>query len=98
LSVDPSGARVTCDAMREIASRRPDCHLICGVSNVSYGLPRRRLLNRVFLAQAVISGLDSAILDPLDPAVRSAVYAAEALAGRDEWCAGYLAAYRRGIL
>ncbi|MEA3400627.1 MAG: dihydropteroate synthase [Armatimonadota bacterium] len=98
LSVDPGGARVACEAMREIASRCPDCHLICGVSNVSYGLPRRRLLNRIFLAQATISGLDSAILDPLDAGVRSTVYAAEALAGRDEWCAGYLQAWRRGEL
>jgi 5-methyltetrahydrofolate--homocysteine methyltransferase len=98
LSVAPDGARVAADAMREIAAALPDCHTVCGVSNVSYGLPRRTLLNRVFLAQAIVSGLDAAIIDPLDQGMMSSVYAAEALAGRDEWCADYLAAYRRGVL
>lgn len=98
LSVDPEGARVVTDAIAEIASALPDCHTICGVSNVSYGLPRRTLLNRVFLCQAIRSGLDSAILDPLDAPTMSTIYAAEALAGRDEWCAGYLSASRRGVL
>lgn len=98
LSVDPEGARIACDAIREIGEALPDCHTICGVSNVSYGLPRRTLLNRVFLAQAILAGLDSAILDPLDQGIMSGLYAAEALAGRDEWCANYLGAYRRGVL
>ncbi len=98
LSVEPSGPRTACDAMAEIVRARPECHLICGLSNVSHGLPRRAVLNRVFLAQAIISGLDSAILDPLDPGIRQTIYAAEALAGRDEWCARYLRAYRGGEL
>lgn len=98
LSVDPQGARVAMDAIREITAALPGCHTVCGVSNVSYGLPRRTLLNRVFLCQAIAAGLDSAILDPLDQGVMSAACAAEALAGRDEWCAGYLRAYRRGVL
>lgn len=98
LSVDPEGARVAMDAIREITGRIPGIHTVCGVSNVSYGLPRRPLLNHVFLCQAIAAGLDSAILDPLDRGIMSAAYAAEALAGRDEWCAGYLRAYRRGVL
>ncbi|MGM0492235.1 MAG: dihydropteroate synthase [Armatimonadota bacterium] len=98
LSVDPEGGRVANDAIRQIIEELPECHTICGVSNVSYGLPRRALLNRVFLCQAIVSGLDSAIVDPLDQGIMSSIYAAEALAGRDEWCTDYLAAYRRGVL
>jgi cobalamin-dependent methionine synthase I len=98
LSVDPDGARVANEAIGQITAELPECHTICGVSNVSYGLPRRALLNRVFLCQAIASGLDSAIVDPLDRGIMSSICAAEALAGRDEWCAGYLAAYRRGVL
>lgn len=98
LSVDGAGARAACEAMRAIASARPECHLICGISNVSFGLPERALLNRVFLAQAVAAGLDSAILDPIDRPLRATLHAAEALAGGDAWCAGYLQAYRRGLL
>ncbi len=98
LSVTPEGARVVSDAIAQITHRWPDCHTVVGVSNVSYGLPQRTLLNRIFLAQAIANGLDGAILDPLDMEIMRTLYAAEALAGRDEWCAAYLAAYRRGVL
>ena len=98
LSVDADGARVTMDAIAEIMSALPGCHTVCGVSNVSYGLPARGLLNRVFLCQAIRSGLDAAIIDPLDRQLMADIYAAEALAGRDEWCAKYLQAYRSGVL
>lgn len=98
LSVDAEGARMVCDAIRQIKMLRPHCHTVVGLSNVSYGLPQRALLNRVFLAQAIASGLDSAILDPLDRGVMSTLHAAEALAGRDEWCTDYLRAHRSGAL
>ena len=71
---------------------------ICGLSNVSFGLPNRKLINSVFLAMAIQSGLDAAILDPTDRLMRSALTAAEAIAGRDEYCAGYIAAFREGRL
>ncbi len=98
LSVDPEGARIAMDAIREITVALPGVHTVCGVSNVSYGLPQRTLLNQVFVCQAIAAGLDSAIVDPLDQRIMSSVYAAEALAGRDEWCAAYLRAFRRGAL
>lgn len=98
LSVDPEGARAACAAMQMIATTCPQCHLVCGLSNVSFGLPQRALLHRAFVAQAIAAGLDSAILDPTDAQLRATMYAAEALAGRDPWCARYLRAYREGLL
>lgn len=98
LSVDPEGPHAACEAMRMLSAACPQCHLICGLSNVSYGLPERALLHRAFLAQAIAAGLDSAILDPTDAELRATMYAAEALAGRDPWCARYLQAHRAGIL
>lgn len=98
LSVSSESGPVVTRALREITAELPQCHTVCGVSNISYGLPRRALLNRVFLCQAMAAGLDSAIVDPLDRGIMSSVRAAEALVGRDEWCAGYLEAYRRGEL
>jgi len=71
---------------------------ICGLSNVSFGLPNRKLINSVFLAMAIQSGLDAAILDPTDRLMCSALTAAEALVGRDEYCAGYIQAFRSGKL
>lgn len=86
------------DAIGQLRTLFPDCHITGGLSNVSYGLPERRLLNRVFLAMCIGRGLDSAVIDPLDREMMATIYAAEALAGRDEWCMSYLQAFREGKL
>jgi cobalamin-dependent methionine synthase I len=85
-------------ALEGISSRHPEVHRIFGLSNVSFGLPERKLLNRAFLVMAIDRGLDSAILDPLDPRLMAEISAAECLCGRDEFCAGYIAAGRAGKL
>ncbi len=63
---------------------------ICGLSNISFGLPQRKLVNRTFLAMAVSGGLDAAIADPLDGDLVDAVAAASLFSGRDRGCAGFL--------
>ena len=86
----------------------PEIHLTGGMSNVSFGLPQRGLLNDVFLLLALEAGADSGILDPIasplhrvlaldrdSPPVRHAV---AALTGVDEGCRAYLRAYRAGEL
>ena len=73
-------------------------HTICGLSNVSYGLPNRKLINSVFLSMAIQSGLDAAILDPTEKQVASSIAASKALLSDDEYCAGYIKAFREGIL
>ncbi|MFA6321716.1 MAG: dihydropteroate synthase [Candidatus Omnitrophota bacterium] len=71
---------------------------ICGLSNVSFGLPSRRFMNGTFLTMAIHSGLDAAILDPLDNHIISSLRASQALLARDEYCAGYIRAFREGKL
>ncbi len=66
-----------------------------GLSNVSFGLPDRSLLNRVFFAMAITAGLDSAIVDPTDRELMQTLAAAEALIGRDPYCKNYIKAYRK---
>jgi cobalamin-dependent methionine synthase I len=73
-------------------------HTTCGLSNISYGLPRRKLLNRMFMVMAITKGLDGAIVNPLDKAMMAAIIAAETLAGKDGFCMSYLKAYRAGDL
>ncbi len=80
-------------ALETIAGLRkafPKAHIICGLSNISFGLPNRRLLNRTFLSLAASQGLDSAILDPTDPQMRSCLAALAALLGEDDFCMNYL--------
>ena len=71
---------------------------VCGLSNVSFGLPNRRLVNAAFLTMAIQSGLDAAILDPLDKYITSALRTSQALLGADEYCGEYIRAFREGKL
>ncbi|MDP3804500.1 MAG: dihydropteroate synthase [Candidatus Omnitrophota bacterium] len=71
---------------------------ICGLSNVSFGLPNRRLINSSFLAMAIAAGLDAAILDPLDNRIISSLKASQTLMGMDEYCADYIKFFREGKL
>ncbi len=82
------------NAVEAIMAEFPGVHTICGLSNISYGLPERKLLNQAFVVMAICKGLDSAIINPLDRRMVANIYAAETLAGRDEYCSNYLMAYR----
>lgn len=85
-------------AVGEIVGRYPGVHISAGVSNVSFGLPVRKLLNETFLQLLMAHGLDAAIVDPCDPQLMMSVIAAEALLGRDANCRSYLRAYREARL
>jgi 5-methyltetrahydrofolate--homocysteine methyltransferase len=97
VSVDGGAGGEVLQALRDIKSTL-GVKTILGVSNISFGLPRRRLLNRTFLAAATALGLDAAIMDPLDRELMATATAARALRGDDEHCLAYLAAYRQGRL
>ncbi|ATW28057.1 methyltetrahydrofolate cobalamin methyltransferase [Candidatus Formimonas warabiya] len=80
-----------------IKQKYPKVHGICGLSNVSYGLPNRKILNQVFMIQTMTMGMDGYILDPLDQSMMGFVYASQALLGEDKFCMKYLTAHRRGL-
>ena len=82
----------------QITAAYPGVHISAGVSNVSFGLPVRKLLNESFLLLLMACGLDTAIVDPCDQQLIMNIMAAEALLGRDEHCKNYLRAYREGKL
>ena len=69
---------------------------ICGLSNVSFGLPRRGTLNAAFLAMGMAAGLDSALLDPTSAKIRETIAAANTLLGNDEFCLDYIS-FIRGL-
>ena len=84
-------------AARQIRAEYPDSHIVSGLSNISFGLPYRKALNHAFLIGAMMFGMDSAIMDPLNRDMLGGVYAAEALLGIDEYCIEYLSAYREDL-
>lgn len=75
-----------------------EVNTICGMSNISFGLPARTYLNHIFMIMAVTAGLDAAIVNPLDKAMMSSIVAAETLIGKDDYCTRYLEFYRSGLL
>jgi 5-methyltetrahydrofolate--homocysteine methyltransferase len=83
-------------AIELIKSRYPTAHYTSGLSNISYGMPVRSLINRNFLTLALLAGMDSAILDPLNASVMETLLAAEVLLGKDKHCRNYNRAYRAG--
>lgn len=84
------------EAIGKISTSFPEVHIICGLSNISFGLPKRSFLNRVFLAMAMAKGLDAALLDPLDKRLMATIISARALLGEDEYCTNYLSSFREG--
>lgn len=86
------------DAIGQLMARYPGVHSSVGLSNVSFGLPARKVLNESYLLLLMSRGLDAAILDPCDRQLMAGVIAAEALLGRDNHCLRYLRAFREGKL
>ncbi|HHX13796.1 MAG TPA: dihydropteroate synthase [Clostridiales bacterium] len=64
-----------------------------GASNVSFGLPERKLLNRTFLTMALTAGLDAPITDPTVPEYMETIRSYEALAGKDQGAQDYINAF-----
>jgi 5-methyltetrahydrofolate--homocysteine methyltransferase len=98
ISTNVQSASIAIATMRAVRAEFPDVHMTSGLSNVSFGLPARGLVNRTYLTLAVEAGLDSAILDPLDRELRASLLATELLLGRDRHCLAYTRAFRAGLL
>jgi 5-methyltetrahydrofolate--homocysteine methyltransferase len=109
IAVDGEYGRHCLDAIAELRRRfGAEIHITGGMSNVSFGLPNRRLLNDAFLALAIESGADSGIVDPtvvsmqralaVDRTTRPFQFALDVLTGADENCRAYMKAYRAGEL
>lgn len=97
VSTSDAAGRQFLNAVRHLREKHPEVHTICGLSNISFGLPNRSALNQVFLVQAMTMGMDAYILDPLDKRMMGLFYASMALIGNDQYCVNYLKAFRGGL-
>jgi len=98
ISTNTQAVVATLQAINRIMDAFPGVHTTCGLTNVSHGLPCRKLINRSFLIAAITYGLDSAILDPTDQQLFAALLAALAVNGKDDYCMGFVTAFREGKL
>ena len=95
ISTDITYGKGFIDTVEAIMENYQGIHTICGLSNISFGLPERKFLNRNFAVMAISKGLDSLLIDPLDKKMMSNICAAETLIGRDNFNVQYLKAFRK---
>jgi 5-methyltetrahydrofolate--homocysteine methyltransferase len=97
-STNPGQAPLILEAIRQTKTAYPDIHIALGLSNVSFGIPKRNNLNRVFLAMLVAAGADGAIIDPCEEGMMNTLLSSRAALGLDDFCMEYITAYRDGKL
>lgn len=98
LSSDTKNGLLFLDTLKEIKRSFPAAKTISGLSNISFGLPKRSQINRSFLVLSLRAGLDAAILNPLDKNLMALVRSTEVLLNRDPFCVQYIEAFRSGKL
>lgn len=88
------GIAMVVEVIQTIKTQYPSIHVTGAVSNISFNLPVRRILNQAFLVLAMNAGMDSAVMDPTNRDMMGMMYATEAMLGLDEYCIEYITAYR----
>lgn len=95
LSADNQSLLNFVDALKAIKSLYPTIKITSGLSNISFGMPLRKIVNQHFLTVATYTGMDSAIMDPCNRDMYTTLVTMEALLGRDRLCRNYSNAYRK---
>lgn len=94
VSANIQNSNIVLETLKRIKDSHPEVKTIIGLSNISYGLPERRLINQGFVVLAVACGLDAVILDSTDQKIMALIKATNLLLGKDEFCRQYLKAFR----
>ena len=89
ISSQQDQAKETLLAIRKVKDEL-GLHCTLGVSNISFGLPKRNNVTTVFLAQAIAEGLDFPIVNPNSEEIMNVIFSARALSGEDESCIKYI--------
>lgn len=93
VSADHTAGHVTLDSIRLI-QQELGVNMNLGASNVSFGLPDRKIVNVAYLALAISRGLTTAITDPTVPEIQTTLLACDLLLGRDEYSMRWIKAFR----
>lgn len=86
------------ETIRSVKEAYPEVKIVTGLSNISFGLPERKLINQVFMILTMGYGMDAAIIDSTDKRMMAMIKTATTLLGEDSFCGGYIQAYRGGKL
>ena len=97
LCTSENGIETNIEVISAVREQYPSIHITAAVSNISFNLPVRKMINLGFTVLAMNAGLDSAILDPTNRDMMGVIFATEALLGLDDYCMEYISAYREGL-
>ena len=94
VGADPKAGKVTLDSLQLIRDEL-GVNMSLGASNVSFGLPDRKIINTTYLALAIARGMTAAITDPTVPEIQTTILAADLLMGNDEYAMNWIKSYRK---
>jgi len=94
IGVDTTQGQITLRTLEQIKARYPEAKTVVGLSNISYGLPQRPIIDDAFLLMLMYAGLDAVIVNPLHGSTIGSIKVGEMLLGKDAHCKEYLMAYR----
>jgi len=98
LSTDNNSLLKFIDVVKKLKEKYPEVHVTSGLSNISFGMPLRKIINQHFLTHAMFAGMDSAIMDPCNRDMTATLLATKALMGLDRNCRKFNDAYRKNII
>lgn len=98
VSTGISQGMITLKTLQEIKKQFPDAKTVLALSNISFGLPNRSLINRAMVLMAMFLSVDALLINPLDSRFMAAIKAGEVVLGKDKYCRKYTRAFRQGLL
>ncbi|UNC91346.1 methyltetrahydrofolate cobalamin methyltransferase [Candidatus Contubernalis alkaliaceticus] len=98
ISTDSHSVLKFVETTKKVKELYPGIKVISGLSNISFGMPLRKIINKTFLTMATFAGMDSAILDPCDRDMLAVIFANNALLGKDPYCRAFANAYRKNLI
>lgn len=98
LGTDDNVGTISFELLQMMKSEFPEVRTFCGLSNVSFGMPHRALLNRTYVAMLAANGMEGFMINPRVKEMRAMIYAIRALMGEDKQCGRYIQAHRDGVL
>jgi len=98
VSADTNAGAAFLNLLKMLDDRLPEAHKFCGASNVSFGMPLRKLINHTFIPMLVALGMDTFLVNVRDQKLMAIFKACASLIGQDEWSMAYIKAFREGQL
>lgn len=98
VGTDQQAGVAVLDCIRAVRESYPEAHITGGLSNISFGLPNRAVVNRTFMTLAIQAGMDSAVCDSSNVSLIESMKATELLLGKDRFCRKYTKAAKKGFV